>query len=272
MVANESGGEMANWTSNRYTPVTVDGDWADNTTRALQFGLGGLVVDGDFGDKTVKKLQQLLGFTGSDVDGKFGYNTARYFQAYLGMSPAQQDGAFGPASTDVLQEALNAGTLGASKGTPAPITPSYRGRQSIAVGAVTYNKYFGGGNIQSWIEGALNALGWPVTNGWLNGYETLCSRESSDQPNAVNNWDSNATGPIVGDGNHLNDSRGEAQCIPATFAYYHAANTSNEIYDPVANIAASMLYVVARYGVRTDGSNLAANVQQADPNRPPRGY
>jgi len=40
----------------------------------------------------------------------------------------------------------------------------------------------------------------------------------------------------------------------------------------VANIAASMKYVMDRYGVSPDGSNLAANVQQADPNRPPQGY
>jgi SLT domain-containing protein len=40
----------------------------------------------------------------------------------------------------------------------------------------------------------------------------------------------------------------------------------------VANIAASMRYVMNRYGVSSDGSNLVSLVQQADPSRPPRGY
>jgi hypothetical protein len=40
----------------------------------------------------------------------------------------------------------------------------------------------------------------------------------------------------------------------------------------VANIAASMNYVMGRYGVSPDGSNLAARVAQANPNAAPRGY
>jgi len=40
----------------------------------------------------------------------------------------------------------------------------------------------------------------------------------------------------------------------------------------VANIAASMRYVMRRYGVSSDGHDLAVLVQQADPSRPPRGY
>jgi SLT domain-containing protein len=44
------------------------------------------------------------------------------------------------------------------------------------------------------------------------------------------------------------------------------------IYDPVANCGASMNYVMDVYNVLKDGSNLASNVQQADPSRNPRGY
>ena len=49
-------------------------------------------------------------------------------------------------------------------------------------------------------------------------------------------------------------------------------NLSTNIYDPVANICASMNYVIHRYGVSLNGENLAAVVQQADARRPPKGY
>jgi SLT domain-containing protein len=107
---------------------------------------------------------------------------------------------------------------------------------------------------------------------WVKGYEVLCIRESSGRPNAINHWDSNANGPIQADGYPLHCSRGIAQCIPDTFASNHVSHTSQAIYDPVANIAASVHYVRNRYGVAADGHNLAALVQQADPTRKPRGY
>lgn len=137
---------------------------------------------------------------------------------------------------------------------------------------VKYDRYGGGGNIDQWIAQACAAIGVPFNDDWKHGYETLCQRESSWDPDAINTTDGNAHGPTVADGHPQNCSRGVAQTIPPTFAAYHAAGTSLEIYDPVANIAASMKYVMDVYRVSQDGSNLAANVQQADPSRPPRGY
>jgi hypothetical protein len=137
---------------------------------------------------------------------------------------------------------------------------------------VIFTRYTGGGSISSWIEAACAPAGVPFTGYWLKGLETLCQRESSDLPNAINDWDSNATGPIVSDGYPQNCSRGVAQCTPPTFAAYHAVGTTWEIYNPTANIAAAIIYIRSRYGVQQDGSDLAAKVQQADPTRPPRGY
>jgi hypothetical protein len=142
----------------------------------------------------------------------------------------------------------------------------------IGIEDVNYSLSGGTGDIYSWISQACQAAGLPYTDGWVQGFVTLCFRESSDMPNAVNTTDGNATGPTVGDGNPQNCSRGVAQCIPQTFAAYHVAGTSVAIYDPVANIAAASQYVRARYQVSLDGSNFAANVQQADPTRPPKGY
>jgi SLT domain-containing protein len=64
--------------------------------------------------------------------------------------------------------------------------------------------------------------------------------ESGGNPNAINNTDINAQ---MGD-----PSRGLLQTIGSTFATYHVAGTSNNIYDPLANIAAAINYARARYG------------------------
>lgn len=151
---------------------------------------------------------------------------------------------------------------------PAP--PSDTGG-AISIGAVTYGRYNGGGEVGSWTSQTCVIMSVPPAN-WVRGYEVLCARESSGNANAINSYDSNAHGAIQSDGHPLHCSRGVAQCIPDTFASNHVPRTSANIYDPVANIAASMHYVMNHYGVSEDGANLASLVQQADPSRPPRGY
>src|ERR1700760_3951865 len=137
---------------------------------------------------------------------------------------------------------------------------------------VQFAKFESDGTIAEGIEGACAAAKVPFSGYWLRGMETLTQRESSWLPNAINHWDSNASGPIAADGYPLNCSRGLAQVIPSTFAAHHVDGTSNSIYDPVANVAASIAYIRSRYDVAEDGRDLAARVQQADPKRPPRGY
>lgn len=183
--------------------------------------------------------------------------------------------ALGAAATALDPGLAKAATL---KDQLAPAEEGDTGTALVAAGAqlgiedVKYCRYTGGGNIGAWIAAACAAAGIPLTNDWVKGYTTLCQRESSLNPNAVNKTDSNATGPTVQDGNPRDCSRGVAQCIPATFARYHVAGTSAAIYDPVANIAASIQYVRGKYHVSSDGSDLSTKVQQADPNRSPKGY
>ena len=156
--------------------------------------------------------------------------------------------------------------------------------------AVLFTRYTGTMSVDAAIAGAVAARGISDPNGyWKKGYETIVARESSGDWNACNRNDLNNVTPSgysdvhdYGNGypggnlngalTHYQCSRGGAQCIPQTFAAYHCPGTSNMIYDPVANIAASMGYVVAQYGVSHDGHDLASKVQQADPNRPPAGY
>jgi LysM repeat protein len=164
-------------------------------------------------------------------------------------------------------------TAGEVLNIPGGAMPATQGQAggAIPIGDVTYGRYNGDGDVASWTSQACEIMGVPPAN-WLRGYAVLCARESSGNPNAINDYDSNAYGPIQSDGYPLHCSRGVAQCIPDTFASNHVAETGVDIYDPVCNIAASMRYVMNRYGVSSDGSNLASLVQQADPNRPPCGY
>ncbi|MEU6584416.1 hypothetical protein [Nocardia sp. NPDC046763] len=104
---------------------------------------------------------------------------------------------------------------------------------------------------------------------WTKGYLTLISRESDGDPDSVNDYDSNARAGTP--------SQGLTQTIPSVFlAYGPKGATLADIKDPVANIIASMNYVMHdpghAYYVKMDGSNLAERVQQADPNRRSKGY
>lgn len=162
---------------------------------------------------------------------------------------------------------------------PYPRPPERRGHRSpehaLPLNGLRYNRSFAPGRIRQRIAVALDHLG--ITDrkarrNWLRGYETLIARESGGQPSAIASEPAAAVGPSQADGDRLGYARGLTQTIPATFARYHQAGTATNIYDPIANICASMNYVMHRYGVNADGSNLAALVQQADPGRPPRGY
>lgn len=99
---------------------------------------------------------------------------------------------------------------------------------------------------------------------WLPGLLTMGKRESGNNPLAQNNWDSNARNGIP--------SKGWMQTIEPTFNAHWRPGTSRNIFDPVANAAAAIHYVMSRYGVSPDGSNLMARVQQANPYAPAKGY
>jgi Flp pilus assembly pilin Flp len=115
------------------------------------------------------------------------------------------------------------------------------------------------GDHKAVIDQALTAAGIPQQEWakWEAGLNTIISRESSWNPNAINKTDSNAAAG--------HPSQGLMQTIPSTFAAYHAPGTSSNINDPVANIAAGIRYIQGRYGG-------IGNVQQANASAPPKGY
>jgi len=95
-------------------------------------------------------------------------------------------------------------------------------------------------NLDGWIRESLDIMKKHGIPGSYNGIYRNIMRESSGNPNAINNWDINAINGVP--------SKGLLQVIPPTFKAYHVPGTSWNIYDPVANITAACNYAADRYG------------------------
>ncbi|MCX4529676.1 transglycosylase SLT domain-containing protein [Streptomyces sp. NBC_01551] len=95
-------------------------------------------------------------------------------------------------------------------------------------------------NLDGWIRQSLDVMAKHGIPGSYNGIHRNVMRESSGNPLAINNWDSNAAAGIP--------SKGLLQVIDPTFRAYHVPGTSTDSYDPVANITAACNYAAARYG------------------------
>lgn len=138
-------------------------------------------------------------------------------------------------------------------------------RDPLDVSQVSLDKHPGGtlsqDEVADVIDQALTINGIPndpaLRDQWQELYQHMAKHESGNNPNSVNNWDSNATGAMMEDGGRANSSRGIWQCIPSTFAAYHMGGTSTSIYDPLASAAASINYVMETYNVSADGAGLA---------------
>ncbi|MFE3830990.1 transglycosylase SLT domain-containing protein [Streptomyces sp. NPDC059092] len=95
-------------------------------------------------------------------------------------------------------------------------------------------------NLDGWIRESLAIMKKHGIPGSYNGIHRNVVRESSGNPNAINNWDINAQNGIP--------SKGLLQVIPPTFKTYHVKGTPNNIYDPVSNIVAACNYAADKYG------------------------
>jgi SLT domain-containing protein len=99
----------------------------------------------------------------------------------------------------------------------------------------------GGSGVKRWSSVVLQALkmvGQPAS--LLPVVLRRMNQESGGNPKAINNWDINAKN---GD-----PSKGLMQVIGSTFAAYAGKLRGRGIYDPLANIYASMRYAMSRYG------------------------
>lgn len=97
-----------------------------------------------------------------------------------------------------------------------------------------------GGTLNGYIHKAREVMREHNIPGSFHDIKRNVMRESSGDPNAINRWDSNATGGYP--------SKGLLQTIPSTFKAYHVEGTPKNIYNPVANIVAACNYAADRYG------------------------
>ncbi|WP_328870383.1 transglycosylase SLT domain-containing protein [Streptomyces sp. NBC_00287] len=95
-------------------------------------------------------------------------------------------------------------------------------------------------NLDGWIKHALDIMDKHNIPGTYNGLYRNIIRESSGNPNAINNWDINAQNGVP--------SIGLLQVIKPTFDAYHVPGTAWSQYDPVANLTAAANYAADRYG------------------------
>lgn len=249
---------MSDWTSNTYTPIDVDGALGPDTWKAFQYGYSGLTIDGIPGKATITAVQQSVGVT---QDGVWGTETQEGLQRWLGTAvdgywvPADVGSQFqiGAVTAEAFQTSLNDGTFGHAEPVPAPApVPTGNPQTAIAQSAVQYVRGQAAGNLTEVATQAAQAAQVPAS--WVpDMVSIIIAHESAGDPNAVNNYDSNATGADAPDGYPQNCSRGLAQTIPSTFAANHATGTSDNIYDPVANVAAAFIYIVRTY---TDIANV----------------
>ncbi|KFF31645.1 phage tail tape measure protein [Bifidobacterium bombi] len=99
----------------------------------------------------------------------------------------------------------------------------------------------GGAGVQRWrplVLQALQMLAQPAS--WADTVLRRMNQESGGNPNAINNWDSNAKAGMP--------SQGLMQVIPPTFAAYAGPFAGHPITEPLANIYAGLNYAIHRYG------------------------
>ena len=114
-------------------------------------------------------------------------------------------------------------------------TPAAKTAAPAAAKATTYTN-----DLDGWIKESLAVMAEHGIPGTYEGIHRNIMRESSGNPQIVNNWDSNAAAGTP--------SKGLLQVIDPTFQAYHVPGTSTDSFDPVANITAACNYAADKYG------------------------
>jgi hypothetical protein len=125
--------------------------------------------------------------------------------------------------------------------TPAP-APAPVPSSGTASSTTSTDDTSGGSGVSAWIAQArkdLSAAGVPADKMNADDIATIIQHESSGDPNAVNNWESNAQAGTP--------SKGLMQTIQPTFDSYKLPG-HDDITNPVDNIIAGVRYAIDRYG------------------------
>lgn len=105
-------------------------------------------------------------------------------------------------------------------------------------GQTSFAEYHGPRKVNQWATTALRIMGLPVDK-FKPGLINMIMHESGGNPNATNNWDSNAAAGTP--------SMGLMQTIQPTFEAYDLPG-HHQILNPVDNILAGLNYAIHRYG------------------------
>ncbi|WP_280454059.1 transglycosylase SLT domain-containing protein [Nocardia brasiliensis] len=95
-------------------------------------------------------------------------------------------------------------------------------------------------DLDGWIRQSLVIMDREGIPGSYEGIRRNIMRESGGNPRAVNNYDRNAAAGTP--------SKGLLQVIEPTFRAHRVEGTSEDIFDPVANITAACRYAADKYG------------------------
>ncbi|MFJ9321873.1 transglycosylase SLT domain-containing protein [Streptomyces globisporus] len=151
--------------------------------------------------------------------------------------PTAKDAAEKAAKENAAKEAA-AKKATAKKAAEKERSEKQAANRSTERKAVTPKKY--ANNLDGWIRESLDIMDKKNIPGSYEGLHRNIMRESSGNPNAVNDWDINAQNGIP--------SKGLLQVIQPTFDAYHVKGTPKKLTDPVANITAAANYAADRYG------------------------
>ncbi|MEV0775993.1 LysM peptidoglycan-binding domain-containing protein [Streptomyces sp. NPDC050433] len=137
----------------------------------------------------------------------------------------------------LIHPGLKLKLAGKAKAAPTASTenPSSDKKEAVKSAAKSYTN-----DLDGWIREALDVMAKNGIPGSYDGIHRNIMRESGGNPQAINNWDSNAAAGTP--------SKGLLQVIAPTFEAYHVPGTSTDSYDPVANIVAACNYAADRYG------------------------
>lgn len=184
-------------------------------------------------DPTINKEKNLNALP--QGDSAAGYNNAQAAGTKGGpvsVVPGSVGGGYGGAGKWPGQSGYSSG--GSSAGSNG--SGSYGGGYTPSQG------------VEQWRDEALEAL---RRNGLPESYADQVlhqiQTESSGNPKAINNYDSNAQAG--------HPSQGLLQTIPSTFQQYKLPGDSNDITDPQANLDAAIGYAKSRYGPTLMDSN-----------------
>ncbi|WP_067891191.1 hypothetical protein [Nocardia vaccinii] len=216
---------------------------------AVNAGIGGRFGNkfgGELGGALAGGLLNSLGLGGSILSQGNAWNSA--FQKGIAASGAASGiaGAGLGAAGYAPQNLPTIVTTTTQQGSPTnPATASYAGTAgtsaSAASNAALAHTYVPGGGAQQWlgtVQAILTATGRNPADAGITVEQI--QDESGGDPNAVNNYDSNAAAG--------HPSKGLLQVIDTTFAAYQDARFPGSQTDAAPNIAAALNYVDSKYG------------------------